>query len=298
MVQGAAGASAGSTAAARWRRMVRARLAEMEQLQEGRGAVGASYWNQRGRARRFSTTLDATATRDPLYARLRQASGRRSTVVDVGAGTGRFALALAPRVHEVVAVDASQAMLGILRRTARQKGIANVRAVESRWEDVPLGAGTPAAVPPADVIFSSFVLPLIPDGEGFLAKMDAACRGRAFVYMNASSTDAQTEHLWRHFHGRRRKPAPTYLDLAGIISEMGLQPEIEVAEVGTRVRFDTLAAAVRAYRDTLVLPDTPEVRAELRRLLSSWLVEDADILRPPFPTMPTAIVSWVASPKG
>jgi SAM-dependent methyltransferase len=282
-------------AASQWRRMVRARLAEMDELCPGRGAVGGSYWNQRGRARRFSTALDGTAAKDPLFARLRQASGRRSTVVDVGAGTGRFSLALAPRVHEVVAVDASSAMLGILRRTARQKGITNVRSIESRWEDVPLAAGTAGAVPPADVVVCSFVLPLIAEAGTFLAKMDAACTGRAFVSMNASSADAPTEHLWRHFHGQRRRPAPTYLDLAAIVADLGLQPEIEVAEVVTRVRFDTLAAAVRAYRDTLVLPDTPEVRAELRRLLSSWLVEDAGALRPPFRTMPMAIVSWAAS---
>lgn len=274
--------------------MVKARLAEMDELCPGRGAVGGAYWNERGRARRFSTALDATATKDPLFARLRQATGRRSTVVDVGAGTGRFSLALAPRVDEVVAVDASRAMLGILRRTARQKAITNVRAIESRWEDVPLAADAAGAVPPADVVFCSFVLPLIAEAEAFLAKMDAACTGRAFVAMNASSADAPTEHLWRHFHGQRRRPAPTYLDLAAIVAGLGMRPEIEVTEVTTRVRFDTLAAAVRAYRDTLVLPDTPEVKAELRHLLSSWLVEDAGALRPPFRTMPTAIVSWKA----
>ena len=275
--------------------MVRARLAEMEQLAPGRGEIGGAYWNERGRARRYSAALDATATKDPLYARLRRASGRRSTVVDVGAGTGRFSLALAPRVHEVVAVDASKAMLGVLRRTARQRAIDNVRVIESRWEDVPLAAGAPGAVPPADVVFCSFVVPLVAEAEAFVAKIDAACRGRAFLTMNASSTDATTDHLWRHFHGRRRQPAPTYLDLAAIVADLGLRPEVEVAEVATRVRFDTLAAAVRAYRDTLVLPDTPEVRAELRRLLRPWLVEDAGALRPPLPTMPVAIVSWAAS---
>lgn len=300
MVRGAADVSAGSTgdtAAARWREMVRARLAEMEELSPGRGSVGGAYWNG-GRARRFSAALDAAATKDPLYARLRRASGRRSVVTDVGAGTGRFSLALAPRVREVIAVDPSRAMLSILRRTARQRGITNVRAIESRWEDVPLAPGTAGAVPAADVVFCSFVLPLIAEADSFVAKMDAACRRRAFVYMNASNADAATEHLWRHFHGRRRRPAPTYLDLAAIVADLGLKPEIEVAEVVTRVRFDTLAAAVRAYRDTLVLPDTPEVRAELRRLLSSWLVRDGGALRPPFRTMPTAIVSWAAGAAG
>ena len=275
--------------------MVQARLAEMEELSPGRGAVGGSYWNERGRARRFGDALDASAKKDPLFTRLCQVSGRRSTVVDVGAGTGRFSVALAPRVHEVVAVDPSRAMLGILSRSVRQEGLTNVRTIESRWEDVPLAPDTAGAVPPADVVFCSFVLPLIAEVDAFLTKIDAACQGRALVYMNASNADATTEHLWRHFHGQRRRlPAPTYLDLAAVLTDLGLRPEIEVAEVATHVRFDSLAAAVRAYRDTLLLPDTPEMRAELRGLLRTWLVEDAGALRPPFRSMPTAIVSWAA----
>jgi len=276
--------------------MVQDRLGEMERLAPGRGAVGGAYWNERGRARRFSAALDATATKDPLFARLCRACGRRSTVVDVGAGTGRFTLALAPRVSEVVAVDASRAMLAILKRTARQQGLTNVRGIESRWEDVPLldEAGADA-VPPADVVFCSFVLPLIAEAAPFVAKMDTACRGRAFVYLNATSGDALTDHFWRHFHGRPRRPAPTYLDLVDILQDLGLEPEVEVAEVPTRVRFTSLAAAVNAYRDVLVLPDTREVRAELRGLLSSWLVDDVGALRPPARAMATAIVSWPAS---
>ena len=273
---------------------MRARLAEMERLSPGRGAVGAAYWNDRGRARRFSAAVDGAAEKDPLFARLRRASGRRSTVVDVGAGTGRFSLALAPRVHQVVAVDPSRAMLGVLRRNAKERGINNIRVVESSWQDVPLAPAGPEAVPAADVVVCSYVLPLIAEADAFLAKMDAACRGRAFVSMNASSGDALLEPFWRHFHGRPRRPAPTYLDLAAILRDLGLQPEVEVVEMAVRTRFATPAAAVKAYRDVLVLPDTAEVRAELRGLLSPWLVEDAGGLRPPLKSMPAAIVSWAA----
>jgi len=41
--------------------------------------------------------------------------GGESTVVDLGAGTGSFALAVAPRVARVVAVDVSPAMVAIMR---------------------------------------------------------------------------------------------------------------------------------------------------------------------------------------
>lgn len=270
-------------AATRWQRLVQTRLAEMEQLDPGRGAVGADYWNMRGRARRYGAAM-ATVTGDPLLVRLRGATNRRSTMLDVGAGTGRFALALAPRVDQVVAVDASRAMLGVLRRTARQREITNVRCVEAPWQE--------AVVEPADVVVCSYVLPLIAEAEPFLAKIDTACRDRAFVMMNAMSADAVVDHFWRHFHGRSRKPAPTYLDAAAILADLGAEPLVEVIEAPTRVRHADLRAAVRSYRETLVLPDTAAVRAELASLLSGWLVDDAGVLRPPLKTYPTAIISW------
>ncbi len=48
------------------------------------------------------------------------------TVVDLGAGTGTFALAAAPLCHRVVAVDVSPAMLALLRQKAELLGIGNI----------------------------------------------------------------------------------------------------------------------------------------------------------------------------
>jgi SAM-dependent methyltransferase len=50
--------------------------------------------------------------------------GAQSTVVDLGAGTGQFALAIAPYVRRVIAVDVSAPMVGRLR----ERGIEGVHA--------------------------------------------------------------------------------------------------------------------------------------------------------------------------
>ena len=39
-----------------------------------------------------------------------------TTLLDVGAGTGRFSLALAPHVNHIIAVEPSKAMLDFLRQ--------------------------------------------------------------------------------------------------------------------------------------------------------------------------------------
>lgn len=271
------------TASTRWRQLVRARLAEMERLQPGRGTVGARYWNAT-RARQYAAHVGSTVDRDPLLRRLRREVGPNSSVLDVGAGTGRFSLALAPRVAQVTSVDPSPAMLNVLARQARRAGTRNVRRVAGRWEDVD--------VAPADFTLCSYVLPLIEDARAFLAKLDSSTRERAFVYMNAASADLLVDPLWRHFHSRPRRPAPTYLHAVAVLAELGVDAEVEVVEVANRSRFATVAAAVRTYLDLLVLADTAAVRRELRGLLGSWLVQDHGALRPPLRSWPAAIVSW------
>jgi SAM-dependent methyltransferase len=270
-------------AATRWRKLVTARLAEMERLQPGRGVLNPNFWDSR--AKRFATRMPVSSVAgDPLYRRLRKATGRRSTVLDVGAGPGRFTLALAPHVASVTAVDPAGKMLDICRRQAAKAGLTNVTVVHSRWED--------AEVAPADVAFSSYVVTLVPDAARFLAKVDAAATQRAFLYLGAYTADAIMDPLWRHFHGTSRKPGPTYLDAVDVLRELGIKPEVEVVEVATRGRFKSVADAAKDYRDQLCVPDTPEVRKELRGLLGHWLIRRGDALAAPLKTVPAAVISW------
>jgi len=83
--------------------------------------------------------------------------GPTSTVVDVGAGTGQFALAAAAIAGRVVAVDVSAVMLEHLRGKLERTGVANVECVQAgflSYEHV----GTPA-----DVVYSRYALHHLPD---------------------------------------------------------------------------------------------------------------------------------------
>ena len=83
--------------------------------------------------------------------------GPASTVVDLGAGTGRLALAAAPHVGRVIAVDVSPAMLALLREQAANAGLANVECVQAGF------LSYQHTGPPADAVYTRNALHQLPD---------------------------------------------------------------------------------------------------------------------------------------
>ena len=80
-----------------------------------------------------------------------------STVVDLGAGTGQFALAAAHKCLRVVAVDVSPVMVDRLQRNVRSSGLTNVECVSAgylTYEHQGL---------PVDLIYSRYALHHLPD---------------------------------------------------------------------------------------------------------------------------------------
>lgn len=270
-------------ASERWHRLVSDRLEEMQRLTPGVGSFSGGFWDRR--ADRYTASANRIDTeRDPLLRRLRAVSDRSSTAIDVGAGTGRYALPLASHVRHIIAVDPSRGMLDVLQRDAAELGVSNVTATLNSWEQAEIEA--------ADVAFSAFVLPLVPDARAFLLKLDAAARHHVFLYLGAYCGDAVLDPLWRHFHGAPRAPGPTYIDALAVLRELGIRPGVKVVETPNRRRFRTIDEAVEHYRDGLFLAKTPEVKAELEALLADWLLGRKGSLRSPLRTIPAAVIHW------
>jgi len=270
-------------ATARWHRLVSDRVAEMKRLAPELGSLSGPFWE--GRADRYAKSVSlGDSEGEPFLRRLRRVAQPSSTAIDVGAGTGRFALPLAMDVRQVTAVDPSEAMLTVLRREAEGLGLTNLDLVNASWED--------AGVESADIAFSSFVLTLVPDAGAFVTKLEAAARRHVFLYLGAYCGDAVLDPLWRHFHGVPRSPGPSYLDAIAVLRELGIDPEVRVVEIVNRKRFATVGEAVEHYREWLLLADTPEIARELEGLLATWLLGRRGALRSPLPTQPAAILHW------
>jgi ubiquinone/menaquinone biosynthesis C-methylase UbiE len=133
-----------------------------------------------------------------------------STVVDLGAGTGRFALAAARRFGQVTAVDISPAMLELLRQRAAAAGVANLECVQAGF------LSYRHAGPPADAVYTRNALHQLPDlwkavaldRIGRMLRPGGVLRLRDLVYdFQPSEADAVVE---RWLAGAADDPARGY----------------------------------------------------------------------------------------
>ena len=108
-------------------------------------------------ARRYDAKMDSGAPDEVRLLQEADALDARSTVVDLGAGTGQFTLAAAAVCRRVVAVDVSPLMLARLREKLARGGVSNVDVVDAGFLTYEhMGE-------PADVLYSRFALHHLPD---------------------------------------------------------------------------------------------------------------------------------------
>jgi SAM-dependent methyltransferase len=269
--------------AARWATIVERRRVQMEAAYAKAGLERVDYWGRRAQAYR-----DATHRRteeDPFVPVVRESLGPDTTLLDVGAGTGRHTLALAANAKHVTAVDPSGAMLGLLKQDVAAAGLDNVSAVEADWMQ--------AEVEPADVVICSHVLYPIADVVPFIAKLRAHARGRVFVYLRADVLRTDFG-LWSEFHGEPLQTQPTHQDLFNVLAQMDIFADVRIVETPFTWTFETKEQALQQVANSLCLADGDAAsRDRLSALLAERMVRLPDgRIGPQEHATRSAIFSW------
>jgi len=273
------------TAVQRWKSMVEAEHAQSDRMQ---GSVPPADDHWRPYAQQFKA--DPGRTDDPLVNRLLEEVSAEHRVLDVGAGGGRLALPLALHCHDLTAVEPSSSMVAVLREQASEFGISNVTVVENRWED--------AEVDPGDVVLCAHVLYVIRDIEHFVRKMDSHARGKVLIVLYQSPPQSQIYPLWEQVHGEKRLALPSLPQLLEVLSELGIDPQVEMLPPQPSRGFDNHEHALDQLTRRLYLaPGTPQLRV-LEGLLPDLLVEQESSLvirdaKPPEP----GLVWWCPKPS-
>ncbi len=125
-------------------------------------------------------------------------------VLDIGCGPGLYALALAPLVKEVLALDHWGVVLGVLEEQARQRKLTNIRCLQGTWPDVRLET-------PVDIVLSAFSGSRVMNSRQSLTKIMSL--GADTIYLVAPGT-YQPPFAWPHHIGGHSDAGATLALLA------------------------------------------------------------------------------------
>lgn len=168
----------------------------------------------RKKAREFDALTKKRAVEaDPLRDFVASRVNGESTILDIGAGTGKWVTHLAPKVRSVTALDPSQSMLSILRENLAAEAIRNVEVVQGSWPE--------AEVEPHDVTICSHAIYSVPDLEPFLQRMIEVTRQTCFLVLKAPVRQGIMAeaclHVWGHpFDG------PNFTVAYNVLLDMGV----------------------------------------------------------------------------
>lgn len=180
-----------------------------------------------------------------LRAELDRRAGTRLTVLDVGGGTGGFAVPLAEAGHRVTVVDASPDALAALTRRAAEAGVADRVCAVQGDGDALAGLVEPATV---DLVLCHSVLGVVDDPAPVVAALVAALRpgGAASVLVAGRAAAVLTRAMNGH------------LDVA---AELAADPEGSVGARDTlRRRYDAEGAAALLTAAGLAVEEIHGVR--------------------------------------
>src|SRR5438105_1225792 len=119
----------------RWNELIDARAQQMDAAYARLGRTSSDFWDRR--ARSFHRATKDTVSDDPFFQRLHQVVTPQTSILDVGAGTGRFALALAPQAGPIIAIEPNASMLSYLRSGAAELNLTNITCIPATWQDAP-----------------------------------------------------------------------------------------------------------------------------------------------------------------
>jgi SAM-dependent methyltransferase len=210
--------------AAQWRELVRTREAQTGPPETG------DWWASR--ARSFARQMRAQPG-DPFLAILEPWLRSSATLIDVGAGTGRYASPLARRLDWVTAVEPSLAM------REQIEPADNLTVIGSTWQD--------AEPAPADLVICVHVLYPVAEPVPFIEKLDRLARERVFVVMRDSPHTYPAEAMARPERGRE----PWLRDCFMLLRQLGIQPEVGLGSAPTSYRFASMEEAVESCRTHL-----------------------------------------------
>lgn len=245
----------------RWREMY-----DIERAQgEAAAASGSDHWVSR--APRYAQAMRRIPQPDALMQAVLPHLRPTDTVLDIGAGTGRYTPTLAQHAAHVIAIEPSAAMREQLAQTLADAGVTNVTIVAD---------GFPPAQPvQGDVAFSAHVVYAVREIAPFLQAIHASATRLCLLGLMIRHLSGIVSPFWELFYGEPRAPLPAALETFNTLYQLGYLAQWQVIP-GSRMQYANLDEAVEDMRTRLRFAPHPERDARLRAALDERLVGTAD----------------------
>lgn len=240
-----------------WKRRVEAHHAQSLRVMDEARRTG-DFWKPLAAGFR----ADPRRTDDEALNAISELAPDGSTLLDVGGGAGRFAVALAFKCDFATVVDPSAAMLEQLREAAIEAERGNVVAIRGEWPN--------ANAPISDIVLCSHVVYGVADIEPFLQKLTDHARRRVIMLSFIRSPQSWIAPLWEPVYGERRIDLPGLPELVNVLWEMEIHPNIRMLTPSAPQTFESVENAVENLAGRLWISD-PAARRRLENSIEDHL---------------------------
>jgi 2-polyprenyl-3-methyl-5-hydroxy-6-metoxy-1,4-benzoquinol methylase len=201
-----------------WKQLVewQSQVHKKEKSSEGEN----DYW--RDKARSFNNGVKQRwarpdSHRDFVLSLLKSNQG--SKVLDIGAGTGGWAIPMARLAKKVTAIEPSSEMIRFMTDNLKSEGISNVEIVQATWPEGEKAIGT------HDFSLCSHAMYGCPDLPSFVSAMAHATRKTCLMLIRAPSHDGimakAALRIWGHPHD-----SPNFQVAYGAMLQMGIYAHV------------------------------------------------------------------------
>lgn len=212
---------------------------------------------------------------DAEFCRLKRFVNSDSTVLDIGAGTGRLAIPMAKIVKKVTVIEPASIFMMLLRDNAEQERINNMEFVESLWSDF-------QPQEKYDLVYSTWS-GAVKDPVSLL-KMHGTSRGYCFLEIVASPMNVWdfTGQIYPLVMGEDFRPSGCYLNILTTLYEHNIYANLETWDSESEIKYKEMTKALDSWERGLseYIDITERARELLRQYYQSRMNPDGSYTYP------------------
>jgi SAM-dependent methyltransferase len=266
-----------------WRAMYDAERAQGEAATDAEFAQYADHWAPR--AARMATLSRAEPQPDAFMQLLLPRLQPGDTVLDIGAGTGRYIPTLSRAVARVIAVEPSPAMRAEMERQIAEHELANVEVVDAFWP--------PDELPQADVALAAHVVYGVREIAPFLEGITQAARRTCVLYLGIRHPASALAPFWKHVRGEERCELPAAIEALNVLYQLGAAATLELVPIAQHFSYASREEAIDELLHRLRCGDTAERRAQIAAAIDALMLIAADgTLHIRQAQRQAAVISW------